>query len=958
MLRSTLPLVLSLCLVACGGGSGASRPETPAPAPNQAPTAAFAVSPDRGSAPLIVSLDATTSSDADGTVSHWNWNFGDGETDEGETVVHTFRTAGTFEVVLTVRDDDGATATSRANIVVEPPPGTFTLRGEIRAQSGSVVDSDTNDRFNGTTPNNGFDSAQPVPNPATVGGYVAEADAGDPGAVRAEGDRFDVFTVSARGGETLLLSIGELGDGNDLDLYLYDADRNELAASIGTGEAESLEIPAPGDYFVEVYAFSGASTYVLSVGETAAPAGTQALRTTDAFAPDEALLGPRSGAAPTALVAETLAHWGRAGSRVRLAAGRGPAPHVLPGAPRVAPGLAAKLETLLAIKEVQRAGSHRWAEPNYLRTPFLAPNDQFFPNQWHYSSVKLPQAWEFTTGDPSVVVAVVDTGILRNHPEFAGKLVDGFDFISRSDIARDGDGRDDDPTDEGDGDLAGTSSFHGSHVAGTVAAATDNGDPGGGGAGAGWQTRVMPLRALGVGGGLASDVIEAVRYAAGLDNASGRLPSAPADVINLSLGGAPASQAEQNAFDQVRDAGVIVIAAAGNDASSAPSYPAAYENVVSVSATTITNDLAFYSNFGSTIDVAAPGGDGSTDVNGDGIADGVISTVGDESVSPPRPAIGVLAGTSMAAPHVAGIAALMKAVYPSLTPEQFDVLLSAGRLTDDLGPDGRDDFFGHGIINARKAVLEALDLAGTGGSLPAVLVPNPSTVNFGSITETLQLRVSNAGSEDTAVAAPRVVPAASWLTVTPAADGAADGTGLFELTVDRSGLADGLYAATLEFDYGSNGRPRTLSVPVRMQVTSVDLTADAGYHYVLVVDPVSLETIAFTSLAAADGLYRFELEDVPSGTWEIYAGTDSDNDGFICDAGEACGVFRTIDSPTPVEVSGPRTDLDFVTGFRTRLVTTSAASAARRTKRVSRAGEAGIALPREAGGGVETSTTP
>jgi serine protease len=301
---------------------------------------------------------------------------------------------------------------------------------------------------------------------------------------------------------------------------------------------------------------------------------------------------------------------------------------------------------------------------------------------------------------------------------------------------------------------------------------------------------------------------------------------------------------------------------------------------------------------------------------------------------------------------VAGIAALMRSVYPALTPEQFDVLLAAGRLTDDLGPDGRDDFFGHGIINARKAVLEALDLAGTGGSLPAILVPNPSTVNFGSITETLQLRVSNAGSEDTAVAAPRVVPAASWLTVTPAADG----TGLFELIVDRSGLADGLYAATLEFDYVSNGSPRTLSVPVRMQITSVDLTADAGYHYVLVVDPASLETVAFTSLPAADGVYPFRLEDVPAGTWEIYAGTDSDNDGFICDAGEACGVFRTIDSPTPVDVSAPRTDLDFVTGFRTRLVSTSGASREDRAKRVSASGGAGIPLPQEARARPEAAT--
>ena len=143
---------------------------------------------------------------------------------------------------------------------------------------------------------------------------------------------------------------------------------------------------------------------------------------------------------------------------------------------------------------MRRPGIER-AEPNYSRDALATPNDPLYAEQWHFPQIQLPAAWDLTTGSPSVRVAVIDTGILSNHPDFAGQLVDGVDMIGDSENAGDGDGVDSNPEDEGDGDLGdGSSSFHGTHVAGTVAAATNNSVGVGGVA---WDSRIMPVRALG-----------------------------------------------------------------------------------------------------------------------------------------------------------------------------------------------------------------------------------------------------------------------------------------------------------------------------------------------------------------------------------------------------------------------------------------------------------------------------
>ena len=145
-----------------------------------------------------------------------------------------------------------------------------------------------------------------------------------------------------------------------------------------------------------------------------------------------------------------------------------------PAGAKVSQPLLARWNTLMAIKALKQNSAIDYVEPNLLRQAHATPNDEFYPSQWHYPAIQLPSAWDTTTGSPNVIVAVVDTGVLVNHPDLRDKLVPGFDFISDASRAGDGDGLDDNPNDNGDRDLGGSSSFHGTHVAGTVGAESNN----------------------------------------------------------------------------------------------------------------------------------------------------------------------------------------------------------------------------------------------------------------------------------------------------------------------------------------------------------------------------------------------------------------------------------------------------------------------------------------------------
>lgn len=746
----------------------------------------------------------------------------------------------------------------------------------------------------------------------------------------------DLFklSVGARSRVTLTITADDPSR-NDLDLFLLNSSGSSvLARSEGVLSTEMVEIPSAGTYLLGVSAYKGSSPYVLSV-ESAASGGAAmggSIPPDAEFVPGEVLLkrrpSPKSG-----LKVDTKVLGARHGLSLKRTLPPDaelyqvePASLELEKRKRLEKGKPLqdeqhllKLLTLDAIRRLRLDPDVEYAEPNYIRRPLLTPNDTYFGYQWHYNLIGLPQAWDVTTGQDDIIVAVLDTGVLQGHPDLAGRLIGGYDFVSSSSSSNDGDGIDPNPEDPGDDPRGDSSSFHGTHVAGTVGAASGNSI---GVAGVTWHGKIMPVRVLGVGGGTDADISQGIRYAAGLSNISSTLPSQRAHIINMSLGGPGYNQTLQNAVSAARNAGVIIIAAAGNSNSSTPFYPAACEGVVAVSAVDASGQKAPYSNYGTWIDVAAPGGNVSVDLTGDGYGDGVLSTLADQSN-------GIITGynyqfyqgTSMASPHVAGVVALMLAVNPALTPSDLDSLLAGNHpsapgiaMTRDVGVAGKDVLYGHGLIDAPLALAAAQAIAGGSGGSGSILSLSAQAMNFDSFLDTLYLDVSNRGTGNLNITG--VSSNQPWIKVSPTS-----GTAPLRIavSVDRTGLAQGEYSGVVTINSDATQGDPTGSVEVWLRVVSGPLEGDVGTIYVLAVDPETYFTVA-EAITDSQGHYSFLTPFLPEGEYLFFAGTDRDEDGWICDTGEACGYY-----PDPVQVASgaPTLGVDFLVANMVNIQSTS-----------------------------------
>jgi serine protease len=854
--------------------------------------------------------------ESDEEIASIQWQFSDENFEnhssaQSERVTHTFTQAGLHRIRLQYETVGGKSGMAENEVIIQ----SGSISGTIFGALNTLVDVDTREPEEPNAENNSFASAQPLASNSRLSGVV---DANDP---------VDFYQVQLQRDQTINLQVADQVNNSfeAIQFQVFSSDNIntplfEASTQPGTGHLGTPFLtPDNGSYFIKLTAISPTSSEVLVEGELKElnSHGNYSLQI-------EAAITNADFVAGELIVMMKQATGNNTSSQFKTQAqGLNPIQGLVTRADlgRIKTLSLTSARQFMATKNinfsVSLANNSRWqtlqvarllsaqddvlyAEPNWRRYPsVLSPQnltDPLYSSQWHYDSINLESAWQAmdSRGRAEVIVAVLDTGVLTAHPDLVSNLVPGYDFI-------DGDA---DANDPGDRSISGQrSSFHGTHVAGTIAAAAN--DVGGTGIAPG--VKIMPVRVLGQDGGSSFEIIAGLCFAAQLNSGNNSLcrnvPSgSPADIINLSLGGPDFSVTEQAVYDAVMNKGIIVIAAAGNESTSVPTYPAAYRDVISVSATNRNTELASYSNFGNLIDVAAPGGDFASD-------QGVLSSWGDDLSGTTELTYGYLQGTSMAAPHVAGVAALMKSVDPGLTHEIFRAHLVAGLLSQDIGDVGKDNKFGYGLIDAHKAVLALL-----GNGTPKILTSD-SSVFFDVSQVARSFTLIESGVDDVSelgVITTTINNTRSWLTLNKQS-----GLGEYIATVDRGGLVEGVYEASITVTSSLSGIDDVV-ITVVLQIGNALLTANAGVQYVLLIDPDAKPNADGTipseagsrALIANNGQYSYEITGISKGQYIISTGSDLDLDNVICDAGESCGQYPTLAQSSILVISEEQPSLD------------------------------------------------
>lgn len=823
----------------------------------------------------------------------------------------------------------------------------YRLSGTLSVPSGAAVDSDLNDVNQlGRTRNNDLATAQALTSPVRLTGSVNRPGTGPTGSNQVGGDSTDAYALDLQAGDIVELAFapGAADTTADLDLYVVSTDGALTGSSDGTdGHYECVRITQAGRYYLKIEAFKQAANYTLHAGPTATvPTGCVATTTRATFDPGELVAQGRttSTSLATALLSGTTAppRWPHvvtlpASANTRTAA------RALQATAHPTTPLEAKLDTLRYAKTLRASGAYDYVEPNWhLETSAtmgtFPPDDLHYGEQrWHHALIALPDAINRIQALPvqpsqRPIIAVIDTGVMLDHPDLQPQLTSpGRAFV----------------TDRVPGDLnlangddqrlaSDNATSHGTHVAGTAAAATFNGIDV---AGVAPMARLMPLNVFGRNGSAKTiDILQAMRYAAGLDNNAGVLPARRADVINLSMGSAGAcSAAFQDAVNRVRAAGTLVVAAAGSKADNAHGQPAEVHQpancagVIAVGAVDSAGQLSSYANTGASLVVTAPGGDladsstpsGTSNVTPD-LDEGIFSTLINYTGDGQRVAgVGPLHGTSMAAPQVSGVLALMRYLNPALTPDEVDALFASGQLTDDLGAPGRDSAHGWGLVNALKAVNAVLlpqTASGSATSGAATLGVQPARLDLGSLLGSATLDVvvtagKRPASTETVTAVRSNSPA-----LTLRAGVADTSLSLYRLLVevDRRRLpTDGTHPLTVTFTLGS-GAELTVPVTVERAAGSADSGAGFGPVYVTLSDPDTGHVLHTVLVHATQGRYQWALAGYRRARVAVRAGTDPNNDGVVCGPGEPCGTWTAADGTVSAErvvtLSGDQADLD------------------------------------------------
>ena len=827
------------------------------------------------------------------------WKFSDegyvsGSSGRSETVTHIFTQAGIHKVRLQYETASGETGTAENEVIIQ----SGVISGTISAALNTLVDVDTRDPDEPNVNNNSFATAQPIAANTRLSGVVDANDVEDYFQVQLQKDQSINLQVADQIFNSFKSIQFQVFISTDTVNSLFDAN-----TETGSGHLVTPFIaPSTGSYFIKLTAIDPSVRGF--VGEQVHSHGNYSLQVESAigsadFVAGELIVMMKTSSQYQAQGLSTRRNLGRIKTLSLTSARQFMASKNISFNASLTSN--SRWQTLQVARLLAAQEDVLYAEPNWKRyASALSPltvTDPLYASQWHYDSINLESAWQAmdSRGSAAVTVAVLDTGVLTAHPDLSPNLVAGYDFI-------DNDSNANDPGDKGIGGQR--SSFHGTHVAGTIAAAVDNAS---GGTGVAPGVKILPVRVLGQDGGSSSEIIAGLCFAAQLNTGDNSLCSnvpdgTAVDIINLSLGGPTFSPTEQAVYNAVTSKGIIVIAAAGNESTSAPSYPAAYENVISVSATNRNTELASYSNFGDLIDVAAPGGDFASD-------EGILSSWGDDLNGPAELTYGSLQGTSMAAPHVAGVAALMKSVDTDLTHEIFRSQLVTGLLSQDIGDAGEDNKFGHGLIDAHKAVLESL-----GNTGPKILTSASSLFfDVSQATRSFTLIGSGVANEsELGAISVSIDSGAPWLSLNKS-----EGLGEYIASVNRSTMDEGAYEGliTVSSDVGGIA---DVEIAVVLQIGNAELSANAGVQYVLVLqedavaneDGVIESVTGSRALIAVDGEYSYQISGLSKGRYTVSTGSDMDFDNVICDAGESCGQYPTLAQSSTLIISEEQPSLD------------------------------------------------
>ena len=829
-----------------------------------------------------------------------------------------------YEVQLIAAEDSagGLETTFDLSISINDIKDTYTINGTLYSNRYTVVDGDVQNTLKYTVrDNNSLSNAQVLQNPTDVIGHIGDNtvdivivengfcfDNDNDGACDTQTvenfDTEDWYKVTAAPNLTVTLQNEGLiyedlpdnpgsfycceYDSMDLDLLLYNEDgslANYSYTDSSTSTRKIIALPDSGTFYAVVKANSGHAKYVLTFGSNVEGASAAYFNPNDNFAKDRFIsyipfgpefvsngnetypidIYPDSDIATKFIQSDQDDRKGlrrfnlSVESEFKRLFGESHLDNIQDNREQV--------EYLKHWKVLQH---YKELHPRLnLELDLKAKLTNFTRDprwnlQWNLQQIGLETALTaIGQGTKDVAVAVLDGGgplADSTADSTSAFLPGGFDFVDF----------DNDPTDP-----QSSSGSHGTHVGSTIAALNDGNNINGFGIG------VVSMRVMGTSGtGFTSDIIQGLLFAGGLPNSTGSVyqGTTPIKAMNLSLGstGGGCSSSYQGVFNDLYDRNISVVSSSGNAAQEAPGaygYPASCENVISVGATAATGLRAYYSTYNDAVDIAAPGGDVGADVNADGYSDGVLAFDSNEDLA-------FYQGTSMASPHVAGAIGILYALVPELLASQVDALIIDGHLVDDIGPEGKDDDYGYGLLNINKAVARIIDEEGLDFTYGSI---NPGTANLGLEFNSYDITVTKVGDGELSVASiTNDLPSAVTISEIDVDE---SGFGTYRLTFDRSSLPDGLYRTNTRVTFSNE------NIQSSVATFQVGPERDRPYvefisTYLYQVDEVggTISLVFGNDGEMVDGEVAFTAENLPDG--QYYFSYFSFIDNFIRDVGE------------------------------------------------------------------------